>query len=57
MVLKRGGLGAKVARGIAEDVVAGIQDALVLARSQDDPKMFTRTLKRLQDRVTDAFDK
>ncbi|MCW8962149.1 MAG: TetR/AcrR family transcriptional regulator [Gammaproteobacteria bacterium] len=49
--LKRKGLGTRVARDTAEDIVSGIQGALVLARSQDDPKVFTRTLKRLQDRL------
>ena len=51
--LKRDGLDTNQAKGIAEDVVLSIQGALVLARSQDDPKIFTRTLKRLQKRITD----
>ena len=49
--LKRDGLAGKQAKDIAEDVVASIQGALVLARSQDNPKVFTRALKRLQKRV------
>jgi len=46
--LKRSGFDTKTARETAEDVVAGIQGALVLARSRDDPGVFTRILKRLQ---------
>ena len=49
--LKRDGLASKQAKDIAEDVVASIQGALVLARSQNDPKVFTRALKRLQKRI------
>ncbi len=49
--LKRSGLNAKAARETAEDVVAGIQGALVLARSQDDPGVFTRAIKRLRQRT------
>ena len=49
--LKHPGLSAKDARESAEDVVAGIQGALVLARSQDNPGIFTRSLKRLQYRL------
>jgi len=51
--LKRDGLGTNQAKEIAEDIVLSIQGALVLARSQDDPKVFTRTLKRLQKRIID----
>lgn len=49
--LRRSGLGAREATETAEDVVAGIQGALVLARSQDDPPVFRRAVKRLEDRV------
>jgi len=49
--LKRSGLNTKAARETAEDVVAGIQGALVLARSQDDPGVFTRAIKRLHQRT------
>lgn len=38
------------ARGIAEEVVAGIQGALVTARATDDPTLFTRVLNRLRRR-------
>jgi AcrR family transcriptional regulator len=46
--LRRGGFEHRAARETAENVVAGIQGALVLARSQDDPRIFTRAAKRLQ---------
>jgi AcrR family transcriptional regulator len=49
--LKKGGYSLKDARETAEEIVSGIQGALVLARSQDSPKLFTRALKRLQRRV------
>ena len=52
--LRRNGLDRKVARETAEDVVAGIQGALVLARSQDDPQLFTRAVKRLQQLTSPA---
>ena len=51
IALKRNGYNKKEAIETAEDVIASIQGALVLARSQDDPKVFTRTLKRLQKRI------
>ena len=49
--LKRNGLTPKKATDTAEFTVASIQGALVLARSQDDPKVFTRVLKRLQNQL------
>ncbi len=52
IALKRKGFSAKEAKDNAEDIVVGIQGALVLARSQDDAKLFTRALKRLQRRLT-----
>ena len=36
---------------MAEEVVAGIQGGLVLARSRQDPEVFARTLRRLQQRI------
>lgn len=39
---------------LAEDVLAGIQGALVLARGVDRPKVFTRALVRLKRRVSVA---
>ena len=49
--LKRTGFSAGEAKATAEDIVLGIQGALVLARSQNNSKIFTRTLKRLQKQV------
>lgn len=49
--LKQAGYSHSQARIFAEEVVTSIQGALVLARSLDDPSTFTRTLKRLQNRV------
>ncbi|NDV04253.1 TetR/AcrR family transcriptional regulator [Rhodococcus sp. IEGM 248] len=40
-------------RPLAEEVVAGIQGALVLARALDDPGSFTRILTRLRRSVAD----
>lgn len=52
--LRRSGFDTKAARATAEDVVAGIQGALVLARAQDDPGLFRRAIKRLQKRTRAA---
>lgn len=52
--LKRCGFDTKEAKETAEDIVTGIQGALVLARSRNDPTIFTRTLKRLKKRVADG---
>ena len=52
--LRHAGFDAESAGETAEDVVAGIQGALVLARSQDDPKVFSRALKRLKRRAMDT---
>lgn len=49
--LQRGGYPPGEAFAMAEDVVAGIQGALVLARSRQDPEIFTRTVNRLEQRV------
>jgi len=49
--LKRSGFDTKTARETAEDVVAGIQGALVLARAQNDPAVYMRAIKRLQQRT------
>ena len=54
--LKKYGLAKKDAKLLAEDVVGGIQGALVLARSQDNPKIFTRTLKRLEKRIFETIE-
>jgi AcrR family transcriptional regulator len=50
--LRRGGLKAKDARPLAEDVVAGIQGAIILARGLDEPDIFKRTLARLRSRCS-----
>ena len=39
------------ARALAEEVVAGIQGAIVLARAFDDPRAFARALVRMRNRV------
>jgi AcrR family transcriptional regulator len=39
------------ARALAEEVVAGIQGAIVLARALDDPRGFARALERMRDRL------
>ena len=39
------------ARVLAEEVVAGIQGAIVLARASDDPRAFARALVRMRNRV------
>ena len=51
LALKRMGYSQSQAKVIAEEVVIGIQGGLVLARSQNDPHAFTRTLNRLRKRV------
>lgn len=52
--LRRSGLNASSARATAEEVVAGIQGALVLARAHDDPSVFLRAIKRLHRRTRTA---
>ena len=52
--LKRSGFDAKNARDMAEDVVAGIQGALVLARAHGDSALFMRAMKRLRQRTKPA---
>jgi hypothetical protein len=39
------------AKALAEEVVAGIQGAIVLARALDDPRAFSRALERMRDRL------
>ena len=46
--LTRCGHGPAAARARTEDILGGIQGALVLARALDDPAVFTRILKRLK---------
>lgn len=49
--LERRGVSKAAARALAEDVVAGIQGALVLARARNDPASFRRSLRRYQARL------
>lgn len=46
--LTRGGHSPATARALAEDILGGIQGALVLARALNEPAVFTRSLKRLR---------
>jgi TetR/AcrR family transcriptional repressor of lmrAB and yxaGH operons len=50
-VLRRMGMSTATARGEAEDAVAAIQGALVLARAADDLGVFARVLRRLERRL------
>lgn len=56
VALIRTGFTKNEAKLVSEDVVGGIQGALVLARSMDDPKIFARTLKRLHRQILSNFD-
>lgn len=49
--LVRRGVAGESAGSAAEDIVAGIQGALVLSRALDDPAVFSRTLASLQGRI------
>ncbi len=49
--LRRAGHSRGEAAELAEDILAGIQGALVLARAADDAAIFSRALKRLTRRV------
>jgi AcrR family transcriptional regulator len=51
LALQRAGHGRAQAAELAEDVLAGIQGALVLARAADNSKLFGRALTRLRKRV------
>lgn len=51
VALRRRGHAAGRAQTLAEDIVTGIQGALVLSRARDEPAAFTRALKRLQLRT------
>ena len=39
------------AKALAEEIVSGVQGAIVLARALDDPRAFSRALTRMRDRV------
>lgn len=45
------GLSKSASRDLSEDILAGIQGGLVMARALDEPKVFTRELARLKERV------
>lgn len=49
--LVRHGFGASEARALAEDVVGGVQGAIVLSRALDDPKVFSELLARMRART------
>ncbi|WP_137046608.1 TetR/AcrR family transcriptional regulator [Pseudolabrys sp. FHR47] len=49
--LRRAGHPRAEAMELSEDILAGIQGALVLARAADDPKLFSRSLTRLKRRA------
>ena len=49
--LVRTGRKPKEARALAEEVVGGIQGALVLARALDSTEVFSETLKRFEKRL------
>ena len=51
VALQRSGYEPDEAAGLTEEILAGIQGALVLARAVDDPEIFVRTLDRLQQRL------
>lgn len=51
LALRRAGHARGAAMELAEDILAGIQGALVLARAADEPKLFSRALARLQRRA------
>jgi hypothetical protein len=49
--LQRGGRDPDTALALAEDVVGGIQGALVLARASNEPALFMRALARMEQRL------
>ncbi|XBS71014.1 TetR/AcrR family transcriptional regulator [Acerihabitans sp. KWT182] len=53
--LQRAGADSATAGILAQDVVAGIQGALTLARALDDAECFSRGLLRLKQRVEDQL--
>ncbi|TXN04662.1 MULTISPECIES: TetR/AcrR family transcriptional regulator [unclassified Methylobacterium] len=52
--LLRAGHDAEASTALAEDVVAQIQGAIVLARALDEPAVFTRALAALRSRIATA---
>ena len=53
--LMRDGHDAAQAAALTEDVLGGIQGALVLARAMDRPKLFVATLARLEARLCNGM--
>jgi TetR/AcrR family transcriptional repressor of lmrAB and yxaGH operons len=51
LALERAGRNSEAAREAAEEIVAGVQGGLVLARSLKDPEAFPRALARLKARA------
>lgn len=49
--LTRSGHDRRQATSLAEETVAGIQGAIVLARALDDPSAFSRTVAKLRTRI------
>ena len=49
--LERDGRDAAAAMALSEDVVGGIQGALVLARAMDKPRLFVSALARMEKRL------
>jgi len=56
LALRRRGFSAAEAKQRAEDIVLGIQGALVLARANDDRGVFRRAMKRLRGTVARQAD-
>ncbi|WVT72100.1 TetR/AcrR family transcriptional regulator [Sinorhizobium chiapasense] len=54
--LERNGTPKAECAALAEEIIGGIQGALILARSLDDPGAFGRVLARLQTRCLAASD-
>jgi TetR/AcrR family transcriptional repressor of lmrAB and yxaGH operons len=54
--LRRQGFAPSEAKSRAEEIVLGIQGALVLARAKDDRSVFRRTIKRLRSMVARQRD-
>lgn len=53
--LRRAGVKFSIAEALAEETVAGIQGALVLARALNEPGLFKRALTRICKRLIDAM--
>lgn len=49
--LRRSGVPEHVAAALSEDIVSGIQGAIVISRSLDDPATFSRAVERMHHRA------